>query len=193
MRRNDRLETARIASIYHGRPPSQRALFLCVRRGIACPTYTKNPTASAQGALLQRIIFPNGSRPVVGLFDQLKFHGWPGIINAIEMNLAQEKADLVVSVTVQPFNRGAVFFARVLHNPYDHIGVFAGCIGYQLAQMIVIGVLKLIFDDDFSTRSGLSRHNIGAEITDGRFRFIGGYFHARRPVWPCAHPRQAMA
>ena len=35
-------------------------------------------------------------------------------------------------------------------DPNDNVRRFAGSVGNQLAQMVMIGILQLVFNDDFS-------------------------------------------
>ena len=73
-----------------------------------------------------------------------------------------------------------MFLASVFHNPYNHIRRFAGRIGYQLSEVIMVCVLQLILDDDFPIRSCLGRKDIDIEISHGRLRLVNGNIKPHR-------------
>lgn len=65
---------------------------------------------------------------------------------------------------IEPLDSLTMFVARPLDNPDDNLGIFPGRIGDDLAQMIVVGIFKLIFNNNFSAGSFLTGINIRAEI-----------------------------
>ena len=71
---------------------------------------------------------------------------------------------------VQPFDGLRVFLTSTLHNPYDASGFFSGCVRNDLAKMLVVGLFKLILDDDRLSVFQLFSKNICPEISDPLFR-----------------------
>lgn len=85
-----------------------------------------------------------------------------------------------IGMVVQPFDGSLVFLTSVFHHPNNHIRRFAGRIGYQLSEVVVVGILQLIFDDDFPICSRLGRKDIDIEIAHGRLRFVNGNIKPHR-------------
>lgn len=60
----------------------------------------------------------------------------------------------------------------MLNEPYDDFCRFARSVSYQLAKMVMIRGIKLVFNDDFTPRVNLPRKNIHTEVPDWRLLFI---------------------
>lgn len=76
--------------------------------------------------------------PVVWLFNDFKLHGWLGSAYTIQFYFTGEEANFLICVVVQPLNSNLMLLTSVFYHPYDYIRRFAGCIGYQLAQVIYV-------------------------------------------------------
>ena len=112
--------------------------------------------------------------PVVRFFNDLKLHGRLGSTDAIQFYLTEEESDFLIGMVVQPFDSRLVFLTSVFHDPYNHIRRFTRRIGYQLAEVVVVGILQLILYDDFPIRPRLRRKDIDIEISHGRLCLING-------------------
>ena len=97
-----------------------------------------------------RTLLLNFFRPVIGFLNNLKLNCGIRVANLIQLNFNEEKANVFVCMVIQPFDSGAVFFSGTLDNPDNNISAFAGGICNQLAEVIVISVFKLIFNNNFS-------------------------------------------
>ena len=75
---------------------------------------------------------------------------------------------------VQPFDGSFMFFTSMFYHPNDHIRGLARRIRYQLSEVIVVCVLQLIFNDDFTICTRFGRKDINIKISYGRFRLING-------------------
>ena len=73
---------------------------------------------------------------------------------------------------VQPLDCLPMLITCSFHYPNDHRGIFAGCIGDNLAKMVVVCVLKLVFDDYSTSGSFFGCVQVYAETTDGRFQLF---------------------
>ena len=94
------------------------------------------------------------------------------------MDFAQEKANVVIRVVIQPLNRRAVFLACVLYHPDNRPSFFPSSVGDKFAQMVVVGIFQLVFDDNLLPCCNIGRDNIHAEIAHGGFCPIDCNFHA---------------
>ena len=66
----------------------------------------------------------------------------------------------------------AAWKTRMLHNPDNDIRFLARRIGDDFSQMVVVGVLELVLDDDTARRPAFPRKNIHAEIPDRGLRLL---------------------
>ena len=62
---------------------------------------------------------------------------------------------------VQPIQRGPVLVREALRDPDDHSRAQMGGIGQQLAEVIVIRGLQLVFDDDLGAVVGVPAEDVG--------------------------------
>ena len=86
-------------------------------------------------------------RPVVWSFNYFE-HGRIGrIINLPQFDFDEEEAYLLIGMLIQPLDGLPVLIASPLQDPYHHRSIFAGCVGDYLAEVVVVCVLQLIFDD----------------------------------------------
>lgn len=46
-----------------------------------------------------------------------------------------------------------MFIASMRHHPHDNLGALTCGVGDHLAQVVVVGVLELVFDDCFASGS----------------------------------------
>ena len=81
---------------------------------------------------------------------------------------------------VQPRNRLLVLVPRMLHDPDDDVGFLARRIGDDFPQMVVVGVLELVLDDDTARRPAFPRKNIHAEAPDRGLRLLKLHLDAER-------------
>ena len=81
------------------------------------------------------------SQIVVWLFNDFKLHGRLGRAYTVQFYFTEEESNFLICVVVQPLNSSLMLLTSVFYHPYNYIRRFAGCIGYQLAEMIVVGVL----------------------------------------------------
>lgn len=102
--------------------------------------------------------------PVIGAFHHIELGSRRGVVNFPELNLKKKKTYLLIRMLIEPLDSLTMFVARPLDNPDDNLGIFPGRIGDDLAQMIVVGIFKLIFNNNFSAGSFLTGINIRAEI-----------------------------
>ncbi len=72
---------------------------------------------------------------------------------------------------IEPFNRFLMFIADIADNPDNNFSVIAGRISDNFTQMIMIRIFKLIFYDDFSSRSFFLCQNINHILSDIGFGF----------------------
>ena len=70
-----------------------------------------------------------------------------GFTNAPKFHNYTEKLRLFVCTLIQPFERGTMLVSELPRQPNYHVGVIPCGVGQQLAQVGVIGSLKLVFDD----------------------------------------------
>ena len=83
-------------------------------------------------------------------------------------------------MVVQPFYRCTVFLSSAFYNPDNNVRALAGCVCDQLAEVIVVGILQLILDDDPALGASLCCENIHIEITNLGFGFIDGDLQSDR-------------
>lgn len=89
----------------------------------------------------------DGLCPLVGLFDYAEARCRQRVADGPQLNFDQEKAKTAVSVLIEPFNSLTMFIAGMRHHLHDNLGTLACGVGYHLSQMIMIGVLELVFDN----------------------------------------------
>lgn len=105
--------------------------------------------------------------PIVRLFNDFELYGRLRSADTVQFYLAEEESDFLIGMVVQPFDSGLVFLTSVFHHPNDNIRRLAGRISYQLAEVVVIGILQLVLNDDFSVRTRLGRKDIDIKIAHG--------------------------
>ena len=65
---------------------------------------------------------------------------------------------------IQPFYSLLVFVTSTLYNPNNDFGILAGCISDNLTEVVVVGVLQLVFNDDFPTCTFFCSENVYTEF-----------------------------
>jgi hypothetical protein len=70
------------------------------------------------------------------------------VVDADQFDFDSEDPDLSVCVFVQPEEGLAVLVTKRRRNPDEHTCVDAAGVCQELAEMVVIGRLKLVFDQD---------------------------------------------
>ena len=124
------------------------------------------------------LIFLDALNPVIRLLNHAELHRRIGAADFIQVDFAQEEADVIIRVVIQPLNRRAVFLACVLYHPDNRLRIFPGSVGDKFAQMVVVGIFQLVFDDNLLLRCNIGRDNIHAEIAHSRFCSVDCNFHA---------------
>lgn len=113
--------------------------------------------------------------PVIRLFYHFKFNGNIRIADLIQFDLYKKENNIFIGVIIQPLNCRAMFFSCSLYNPNHNISRFAGRICNQFAKVVMVGLFKLILNNDFPVRSGLGCINVYIEISNAGLGFIDGY------------------
>lgn len=114
--------------------------------------------------------------PIIRFFYHFKFNCDIRAANLIQFDFHKKESDVFIGVIVQPFDCCTMFFSRSLYDPNHDIGRFAGCIGYQFTQVVMIGILKLIFNNNFSVSPGFRCKNINVKISHTGLGLINGNF-----------------
>lgn len=73
-----------------------------------------------------------------------------------------------------------MFIGKSLGNPDDRCGVEARRVGQQLPQMIVVGLLELIFDEHPGVGGGVAAQDVRAKRPDVLFRRLQHQFNPQR-------------
>lgn len=71
-----------------------------------------------------------------------------------------------IGVFIQPFDRLSALIARSCDNPDDNFGVLASSVRDDFAEVVVIGVFKLVLNDDSTVGARFLSENIDGEQSD---------------------------
>ena len=102
--------------------------------------------------------------PIVGLGHHLKLGCQRRIANAPQLYFHRKKAQFFGGVLVQKFQRRHMLGPERLGHPNHLLGPCACCVGEDLAQVRVVGLFQLVFDDDLVIPAGAQ--NVELELTD---------------------------
>lgn len=77
-------------------------------------------------------------------------------------------------MVVEPFDGITMLITCAPHYPYDNLRVLPRRIGYYFAEVVMIGVFKLIFYDYIAPGDILFGKNVNSKIADIGFSFFKG-------------------
>lgn len=80
--------------------------------------------------------------------------------------LHNKNTHFIIRMIIQPLNGCFMLFTRVFYHPNNHISRFVRCIGYQLAQMVMVRIFLLIFNYNFPVSPGFQCVDINIEISN---------------------------
>mgnify|MGYP000597275374 CR=1 FL=1 len=108
--------------------------------------------------------------PFVGLGHHLELGGQRRIANAPQLHLHRKKVQVVGGVLVQKVERRHMLGPKALGHP-NHFACARACgVGEDLAQVRVVGLLQLVFDDHLLVATGAQ--NVQLELADP---MLGGH------------------
>lgn len=115
---------------------------------------------------------------VIWFFYHLKFNSDIRTADLVQFDFYQEESNILIGVIIQPLDCRAMFFSYSLYNPNYNIGRFARCICNQFTEVVMVGILKLILDDNFSVRTSFRCVNVNIEISNTGLGFINCYLQS---------------
>ena len=101
--------------------------------------------------------------PLVGRLNHVEPRCHLGVSDAPDFDFDKEERTLVISVFIQPFNCFSVFIASSCNDPDDNFSILARSVRDDLAEVVVIGVFKLILNDDSTVGARFLSINVDGE------------------------------
>lgn len=98
---------------------------------------------------------------IVRTHDDRKSRRRHGGADPPDFDLYGEESVCFTGVGVQPFDGGAVCTSNTPGDPYNRLGIEAGEIRENLAEMRVISLFKLVLDDHQQVVGGVAREDVG--------------------------------
>ena len=84
------------------------------------------------------------------------------------------------SALIQPVKRLPMFVAKLTCQPYNYIRIESSCIGKQLAEVVVVGGLELVLNDNRSVSVKVGSENVQRISAYVRFLLPQLQFHSER-------------
>ena len=109
----------------------------------------------------------DGLRPLVWLFNDVEARRGQRVADRPQLYLHQEETEAAVGVLVEPLDRLPVLVARAGNNSDHNFGALAGSVRDDFAQMVMVRILELVFDDNLAPGSRLLRVDVDVERADG--------------------------
>ena len=76
--------------------------------------------------------------------------GRSGIVNPPELNYHAEEQGVFAGALIEPVKGLSVLIAKLPCQPHNHVGVEAGRIREKFSEMVMVGRLKLVLNDNWS-------------------------------------------